>query len=185
LQGNLPQKFIHVPRVPPAEFLYWCKEAPVLHMNLYWARRQQMKVWWYSALESLKRCPIPVESRRLYLRSGTGIYRNRQSVPDSLRPMVNDLVASMAVVDTWETWQRDEIVAMLERPGGQHLASAPIWNFPWEAELAARGRTCRVRQNLPGRVLDGWAAKTVGNKGSFLCRIVDAILCRVFPSKVR
>ena len=180
LDGDLPEKFIHAPRIPHGVSKHWCPDAPLLHLNLYWPRRQRMKAWWYSALESLRRFPIPVESRRLYLRSGLGLHRNRRPVPDSLKGAVRRVMDSIALADTWETWHRDEILRMLSGTGGSSLASAPIWDFPWDTEMAAAGLDCRVRQSRIGRILDWWASKTVARDKAIACRAVDAVLRRIF-----
>jgi len=179
--GCLPESEIHLPRVPLGADTRFSAEVPVLHLNVFWPRRQQMKTWWYMALEVEKFGAVSIDSRRLYRRSGTGEYPNRQPVPADHATAVSNLLRRIDLPDTWNTWQKECLLEMLAKDSGGGLRHAPIWDYPWRRELACAGKPDHPGPSLAGRLADWWIDTTNDRRRNPLVCAVDAMLRRVPP----
>lgn len=179
--GRLPGSEIHLPRVPVGGPTHFCAETPVLHLNLFWPRRQQMKTWWYSALESKMFGALSIDARRLYRHSGTGSMRNRQQVPEEWRKPVSDILSRIALADSWDSWHKERLLEMLQNDIDGRLCHAPIWGYPWRCELFCAGLGDHPGPSLVGRLADWWIEATNDRRKNPLVRAVDSGLRHLPP----
>jgi hypothetical protein len=179
LAGEIPPGFIHRPRIPLSEEKFHSPDFPILHLNLYWLRRMRMKVWWYLALEAAGGKKPSIDSLRLYSRNASLTMPNRQPVPEKFQPAVRKVLDSLAVEDTWETWQKSELLKMLAADDRSHLSHTPIWSFPWNTELEAAGHTPHRGPSFRCLALDWWVSKTNAKKNTLPVRLADALLRRI------
>jgi hypothetical protein len=179
--GSLPKSEIHLPRVPLGANTRFCSEVPVLHLNVFWPRRQQMKTWWYMALEVQKFGAVSIDSRRLYRRSGTGEYPNRQFVPADHAAAISNILRRIDLQDTWDTWHKKCILEMLEKDSAHGLRQAPIWDYPWRCELSCAGQPEHPGPSLIGHIADWWIDATNGRRHHPTVRAIDSILRRIPP----
>jgi hypothetical protein len=179
LAGEIPPGFIHRPRIPLSEEKFHSPDFPILHLNLYWLRRMRMKVWWYLALEAAGGKKPSIDSLRLYSRNASLTMPNRQPVPEKFQPPVRKILDSLAVEDTWETWQKSELLKMLAADDRSHLSHTPIWSFPWNTELEAAGHTPHRGPSFRCLALDWWVSKTNAKKNTLPVRLADALLRRI------
>jgi len=179
--GHLLEMAFHQPRVPLGPESYFCDEICILHLNLLWPRRQQMKTWWYAAVEANSFGSVSIDTRRMYQRSGRGDFPNRQRVPSQYQPRVAAILAQVDLCDTWDTWHKEQVMDILQGDSAGKLKSAPIWDYPWQLEMAAVGRECHTSPSLFGTLVDYWIASTMKVRQRFVVRLVDAVL-RLLPA---
>jgi hypothetical protein len=179
--GQLPESEIHLSRVPIGERTHFCAEVPVLHLNLFWPRRQQMKTWWYSALETKMFGAVSLDARRLYRHSGTGSMRNRQPIPEEWRKPVADILSRIALADSWDSWHKERLLEMLQNDADGRLRHAPIWGYPWRCELFCAGMRDHPGPSLLGRLADWWIESTNDRRKNPLVRTADSILRNLPP----
>lgn len=179
LDGEIKPGFIHLPRIPVTPEKLVCDEFPILHLNLYWRRRMQMKVWWYQAIEAMGGGEPSIDSLRLYSRNAACIMPHRHSIPEKFQKTVRGILDSIRVEDTWDTWLKTDLLGMLARDRESRLSSIPIWSFPWQTELAAAGLPAHPGPSLRCRLMDWWIQKTNADSKSAPVRFIDAILRRI------
>jgi hypothetical protein len=179
--GSLPDSRIHVPRVPLGPAPDHQGEIPVLHLNLLWPRRQQMKTWWYMALEVEMLGALSIDSRRLYRRSGTGEFPNRQSVPADQAAAISKLLRKIDLTDTWDTWHKECLLEMLQKDIAGNLRNAALWDYPWRRELACLGKPDHPGPSLVGRLADWWIDATNDRRRHATVRAIDYLLRRLPP----
>lgn len=174
--GMLDEGFIHLPRVPLSGSQCTISEVVVLHLNLFFPKRQQMKTWWYMALEATRRSSKIVDLHRLYLKSATGVHKSIQPVPERWRSDVDEALGRLSVSDTWDTWQLDALVEMLTDGRHKSLQKVDIWGYPWSAELASRGLVPVQGPSIFFQLLFLWFRTSTRPRLAVCPRIVDAVL---------
>ncbi len=179
ISGEINPGYIHLPRIPATAEKLLCDEFPILHLNLYWLRRMQMKVWWYQALEVMNGGEPSIDSLRLYSRNAACIMPHRHTVPDKFQPEIRRILESLRVEDSWDTWHKTDLLEMLARDQDSLLSTIPIWAFPWQTELAATGLPAHPGPSLRCRLMEWWIQKTNATSKSTPVRWVDAILRRI------
>ena len=180
LGGLLPEMTFHQPRVPIGPKSFFCEDICVLHLHLLWPRRQQMKTWWYAALEAYTFGSVSLDTRRLYIQTGRSNLRNCERIPVMYQKTVVAILESINLSDTWDTWHKSQILDLLCNDSSSNLSNAPIWDFPWSVEIAANGLSASVNQSLLGLVLDFWIKSTIKTRHTFIVRSIDAFL-RLLP----
>jgi hypothetical protein len=100
-------------------------------------------------------------------------------VPEKLQPAICKILDDLAVEDTWETWQKADLLRMLAADKRSHLSHTPIWSFPWKTELEAVAHPPHRGPSLRCLGLDWWVSKTNAQKNTLPVRIVDALLRRI------
>jgi hypothetical protein len=180
LCGALAPGVFHVPRVPVRPRRHFCGDFPILHLNLLWPQRQRMKVRWYAAMEAVSRDKFSLATHRLYYRTGSGLYPNRQTVPNRFRAAVDSIVASLDLSDDPNWWPKNEILRLFETHPHQ-LRHAAIWDYEWNAELAKLGLPVHSGPSIQARFSSRWVVRTHGIRNSRLVRMADALLERFLP----
>jgi hypothetical protein len=179
LEGKIKPGYIHLPRIPLTAEKLLCDEFPILHLNLYWRRRMQMKVWWYQALEVMNGADPSIDSLRLYSRNAACSMPHRHSVPEKFEPSIRRILDSLCVEDFWDTWHKNELLEMLASDKDCLLSTIPIWSFPWQTELSAAGLPAHAGPSLRCRLMEWWMQKTNSTYKSAPVRFIDAILRRI------
>jgi hypothetical protein len=180
LGGELKSGFIHIPRVPLRGKSHLCHEAPILHLNLLWPKRQRMKVFWYAAMEAVEIGRFSLAPHRLYYRTGGGIYPNRKPLPGRFRQMVDDIVNDLDTDDSDCGWHRTEILRLFElHPAA--LRHAAIWQRDWAPDLRAVGLPPHPGPSWQARFAAHWVALTHGSRRSAAVRFADAAMERILP----
>jgi glycosyltransferase involved in cell wall biosynthesis len=174
--GVLAEMAFHQCRVPLGPNTGFCKDIPVLHLNLVWPRRQQMKTWWYSAVETTMRGSISIDTRRVYQRSGVGEFQNREPVPARYASVVRQLLDNVDLQDSWDTWHKAQILQILQSNSADKLRHAPIWGYPWKVEMSVLGKSLKVGPSLREILVDWWVSHTMKRRQRFAVRFVDSVL---------
>jgi hypothetical protein len=182
LGGELKPGFIHVPRVPLREASHFCGDVPILHLNLLWPKRQRMKVCWYAAMEAVERGRFSLASHRLYLRTGAGLYPNRQPVPERFRAMIDHIVEGLDTGDSDEGWHKKEILRLFESHPAA-LRHAAIWSRDWVPDLLAAGLPAHSGPSWQARFASRWVALTHRARRTATVRFADAALERILSCK--
>jgi hypothetical protein len=180
LEGNLKETFIHGTRVPLLKKSHFCNEFPVLHLNLLWPKRQQMKVWWYAAMEAAHRGRFSLSPFRLYHMTGNGLYPNKQPIPDQFQKTVRTLVEKISLEDSFETWQREQVLDFFKSHPAA-LRHAAIWGYNWHSVLSALGLPAHPGPSPQARFASYWVRATHGIRTTVPIRLADSILERTLP----
>ena len=176
LTGELPEGFIHIPRVPLSEKSVHLKSPIVLHLNLYFPKRQQMKTWWYMAMEAIKRTNKNVDLNRIYQRSATGDSAPIEPVSKEYETQIQSLLTHINREDTWDTWHKNEIIQMLSGTDLPALQNIDIWKYPWDLDLRAIGYYEEITPPLSHQIIFQWFRKTRKCKPTIPIRLIDRLL---------
>lgn len=180
-QGTLPEKFMHIDRIPLSSKSIRADKFIVLHLNLLFPRRQQMKTWWYMALEAINRSTPLIDFHRVYIQTGTGFTIPTISMEDRHTKGLGAWLSELAALDSWETWQKEELIGFFEAGNGERLAKIDIWDFPWNIELIARGKGSVKLPDSVDRLFFFWVRTTQMRRHNLFVRLVDYLL-RKFQS---
>lgn len=171
--GDLEKQFIHVPRVPYGSYDHVSEDAIILHLNLFLPKRQQMKSWWYMALEAINGHGNAIDTLRLYTQSATGVAQTRIEIPPNVYKTIVEITQGLKECDAWDTWHKDEILQFLRQDTSNILRKVNIWDYPWNIELLTQNQPPHTEPALFDELIFWWIKNTMSTRTSFPVRLLD------------